>query len=1528
MTRQRGKAQNTRPGGFADQETFTAAIMNISSMFINRPVGATLLTLGLVLAGAVAFRLLPVSPLPRVDFPTIAVGASLPGADPETMATSVAAPLERQFGLISGVTEMTSTSSRGSTSITLQFDLNRDIDGAARDVQAAINAARSYLPANLPNNPTYRKVNPAEAPILIMSLTSDTVTKANMYDAASSILQQKLSQVEGVGQVFVGGGALPAVRVDLNPMALNRYEISLESVRGVLASTNANRPKGQLSDGTRTWEIETNDQLRDAEQYGHLVLSYRSGAAVHLRDVGIVQDSVEDVRTSGVVNGKSAVMIIVFRQPAANIISTVDRVRSLLPQLEEALPGGIKLSVVLDRTPPIRASLRDVEISLVISAILVILVVFSFLRDARSTLIPGVAVATSLIGTFGIMYLFGYSLNNLSLMALTIATGFVVDDAIVVLENITRYMEKGMPAREAAFLGAQEISFTVVSMSLSLVAVFIPILLMGGIVGRLFREFAITLSAAVVVSLAVSLTATPMMCAWLLKRGKPGRRRGKLFHTSEGVFDWMHGRYAVSLRWSIDHPQLMLIMVVIAIFVSVFLFIKVPKGFFPEQDTGRLGGTILADQDISFQAMTQKMEQIVDIIRSDPDVETVAAFTGGGSGTNTARMFIALKPFEQRKTSAGQVIARLRPKIAAIPGAPTFLQQVQELRVGGRMGAGLYQYTLQGQNVTELNAWAARLLQRMRGMRELADVSTDQQDKALQALVRIDRNTASRFGITPALIDNTLYDAFGQRQVSVTYTLLNQYHVVMEVEPRYWQHPETLRDIYIPSTAGAMVPLSAFSRFERTPTALAINHQSQFPAVTLSFNLPAGVALGDAVRAVEASTHDMGLPADIRGSFQGTAQAFQTSLASEPLLILAAILTIYIVLGVLYESYIHPVTILSTLPSAGVGALFALLLLRIDLSIIALIGIILLIGIVKKNGIMMVDFALDAERKEGKRPEDAIYQASLLRFRPIMMTTMAALFGALPLAVGFGVGSELRRPLGIAIVGGLVFSQALTLYTTPVIYLYLDRFSLWARGKKEARQKSPRNGGSRPGMSLFLPLALYIGLSACSVGPNYVRPSVQAPTAYKEAEDWKPAEPLEHIPRGAWWEVFGDAHLNDLEGQVNVSNQNLAQAEAVCRQARAAVQVARAGYFPIVAVGVSAARSSRSTTLGTNATNRTTVNDYLLPMEFSWELDIWGRVRRLVEANRANTEATAADVESVRLSAQTLLAQDYFQLRSLDAQRQLLEETAAAYRQSLQLTTNQYNAGIVARADVLQAETQLKNTEAQAIDVRVQRAQLEHAIALLMGKSASEFSIPPSTIHPVPPAIPAGVPSELLERRPDIAAAERRVASANAQIGVAEAAFFPIVSLGASAGFESASLSKWLTWPSRFWSLGPSVSEIIFEGFQRRAFTEEARAVYDANVASYRQAVLTAFREVEDNLAALRILEAEAQVQAEAVRAAEQLMAVSMNQYKAGLVSYLNVVIAQAAALAARRTALDILYERMAASVLLIGSLGGGWKSP
>ncbi len=1018
--------------------------MNVSALFIRRPVATTLLTLGLMLAGIIAFRLLPVSPLPQIDFPTISVSASLPGADPETMSTSVAAPLERQFGRIAGVTEMTSVSNRGSTSITLQFDLNRDINGAARDVQSAINAARSYLPANLPSNPTYRKVNPSDAPIMILALTSDSVSKPKMYDAASSILAQKLSQVKGVGQVFVGGGALPAVRAELNPLSLNKYGISLAQVRAVLAGTNVNSPKGTLSNGTTSWEIHANDQISKAADYRNLVISYKSGAALRLSDVATVEDSVEDLRVSGLVNGAPAIMVIISRQPGANIIETVDSVRSLLPQMEASMPGGVKLSVVLDRTPPIRGSLRDVEISLLLSGFLVILVVFWFLRTVRATLIPAVAVTTSIIGTFAVMYLFGYSLDNLSLMALTISTGFVVDDAIVVLENVTRYREMGQSPLQAALNGSKEIAFTVLSMSVSLVAVFIPILLMGGMVGRLFREFAVTLSSAILVSLVISLTVTPMMCAVILK-DEDKKPHGRVYRTSEAMFVWMHSHYETSLKWALRHRRIMIGLMMVTVVSSISLFVIIPKGFFPEQDTGRITGAIQAAQDISFQAMRDKLAEVVAIIKQDPDVEYVIGFTGGGGGStvNSSRMFISLQPFTKRKATANQIIARLRKKLAHIPGAPTFLQPVQDLRVGGRMGNALYQYTLQGENVTELNGWGQKMLRKMRSMPILTDVSSDQQDRGLEADLVIDRATAARLGISPQQIDTALYNAFGQSQVSVIYTPLNQYHVIMEAAPAFWQQPDSLRDIQVLSSGGQLVPLSAFTSYKSNPSALAVNHQSQFPAITTSFNLAPGVSLGAAVAAVEEATRELVMPATVRGSFAGTAQAFQASLQSQPLLILFALIAVYIVLGVLYESYIHPLTILSTLPSAGVGAVAALMIFKSDLNLIAIIGVILLIGIVKKNGIMMVDFALAVQRNEGKSPGDAILEACLLRFRPIMMTTMAALLGAVPLAVGSGVGSELRRPLGIAIVGGLIFSQMLTLYTTPVVYLYLDRFRVW-----------------------------------------------------------------------------------------------------------------------------------------------------------------------------------------------------------------------------------------------------------------------------------------------------------------------------------------------------------------------------------------------------------------------------------------------------------------------------------------------------
>ncbi len=1012
---------------------------SLSSPIIHRPVATTLMIVAIALAGAVGYTFLPVSPLPQVEFPTINVSAGLPGASPDTMASSVATPLERQFGRIAGVTEMTSTSSLGATNITLQFDLNRNIDAAARDVQAAINAARGQLPANLPNNPWYRKVNPADAPIMLLSLTSDLVGRPQMYDIGSTILQQKLAQVRGVGQVFVGGGALPAVRVELNPTALNNTGLALEDVRTVLASANANRPKGEVADLHRVWSLSTTDQLLKAAEYRQLVVSYNNGAAVRLGDVAEVADSVEDVRTMGLSNGKPAIIIIVFRQPGANIIETVDGVRALLPQLQAAIPPSIKLDVLIDATRTIRASVRDVEITLCIAIALVVLVVFVFLRNWRSTFIPSVAVPISLVGTFGVMYLLGYSIDNLSLMALTVATGFVVDDAIVVIENITRHLEAGMQPMEAALLGAKEIGFTVVSMSMSLVAVFIPILLMGGIVGRLFREFAVTLSVAIVVSLVVSLTATPMMCARLLLP-HDREKHGRFFMASERGFAWIIGRYERALGWVLHHQPLTLAVTLGTMAATIVLYAKVPKGFFPQQDTGRLTGQIVADQDTSFQAMQEKLGRFVNSVVQDPAVESATGFVGGSA--NTGRMFVSLKDKSERNVTGDQVIARLRGKLSGVPGATLYLQPVQDIRVGGRASATQYQYTLQGDNSDELFQWAPRVYDRLRKLKELADVNSDQQNKGLQASLTIDRATASRLGITPQMLDNTLYDAFGQRQVSTMYTQLNQYHVIMEVAPQFWQSPEGLKYIYLPSSDGTMVPLAAFTRYVPNTAPLQVNHQGQFPSVTISFNLPLGVSLGTAVDSVKRAESEMRLPATIRGSFQGTAQAFQASLASEPLLIMAALLAVYIVLGVLYESLIHPLTIISTIPSAGVGALLALLALRTELSVIALIGIILLIGIVKKNAILMIDFAIEAERKDGKSPEEAIFQACLLRFRPITMTTMAALLGGLPLAIGGGTGSELRRPLGIAIVGGLLFSQMLTLFTTPVVYLYLDRFRL------------------------------------------------------------------------------------------------------------------------------------------------------------------------------------------------------------------------------------------------------------------------------------------------------------------------------------------------------------------------------------------------------------------------------------------------------------------------------------------------------
>ncbi|MDR7008789.1 efflux RND transporter permease subunit [Paraburkholderia strydomiana] len=1097
--------------------------MNLSRPFISRPVATTLLAIGIALSGIFAFTKLPVAPLPQVDFPTISVQASLPGASPDTVATSVASPLERHLGSIADVTEMTSTSSVGSTRITMQFGLNRNIDGAARDVQAAINAARADLPASLRSNPTYHKVNPADAPIMILALTSKTLTTGQLYDSAATVLQQSLSQVDGVGEVDVSGSANPAVRVELEPQALFHYGIGLEDVRAALAAANANSPKGSIEFGPNRVQIYTNDQASKASQYRDLVIAYRNGSAVKLSDVAEVVDSVEDLRNLGLFNGKRSVLVILYRQPGANIIETVDRVTAMLPQLHASLPADVDISPTSDRSVTIRASLKDTEYTLMIAVALVVMVVFLFLRNWRATLIPSVAVPISIIGTFGAMYLLGFSIDNLSLMALTIATGFVVDDAIVVLENISRHIENGVPRMKAAFIGAREVGFTVMSISISLVAVFLPILLMGGIVGRLFREFALTLSLAIGVSLIVSLTLTPMMCSRLLREPREQKEEGRFGRWLERGFASMQRGYERTLGWALLHPRLILTILLATIGLNIWLYIIVPKGFFPQQDTGRLIGGIQADQSTSFQAMKGKFAEMMEIVSKNPAVDSVVGFTGGRQ-TNSGFMFVSLKSKGERKLSADQVIQQLRAPLGDVAGARTFLQSVQDIRVGGRQSNAQYQFTLLADSTPDLYLWGPKLTEALQARHELTDVNSDQQQGGLEAMVTIDRASASRLGIKPAQIDNTLYDAFGQRQVSTIYNPLNQYHVVMEVAPKYWQSPDMLKQIYVSTSGGSasgaqttnapagtvtkatttsstsasaggtagttassaatiaadsarnqainsiaasgkssassgaavstsketMVPLSAIASFSPGNTPLSVNHQSQFVASTISFNLPPGVSLSTATQAIYETMAQIGMPATIHGSFQGTAQAFQQSMSDQPILILAALAAVYIVLGILYESYIHPLTILSTLPSAGVGALLALLLFKTEFSIIALIGVILLIGIVKKNAIMMVDFAIEASR-QGRSSRDAIHEACLLRFRPIMMTTFAAMLGAVPLAFGRGEGAELRAPLGIAIVGGLIVSQMLTLYTTPVVYLYMDRIRVRWESRKARR---------------------------------------------------------------------------------------------------------------------------------------------------------------------------------------------------------------------------------------------------------------------------------------------------------------------------------------------------------------------------------------------------------------------------------------------------------------------------------------------
>jgi multidrug efflux pump len=1074
--------------------------MNLSRPFVERPVATTLLTLGVALAGALAYSYLPVSPLPQVDYPTISVSASLPGADPQTVSTSVAEPLERYLGQIADVTEITSSSTTGSTRITLQFDLDRDIDGAARDVQAAINAAAADVSTSLSSNPTYRKVNPADAPLMILALTSKTLTRGQLYDAASNVLQQRLSQLDGIGQVSIGGATLPAVRVELNPTTMFKYGIGLEDVRAALASANANSPKGAIEEGDHRFQLYTNDQARQASDYRPLIIAYRNGSAVRLTDVADVEDSVQDLRNEGRANGEPSVLVILSRQPGANIIETVDQVKAELPHLQAALPSDVNLTIVSDRSATIRASLRDTKWTLMLAVALVTFVVFLTLGDVRAALVPAVVVPVSIIGTFSGMYLLGFSLDNLSLMALTIATGFVVDDAIVVLENISRHVESGVPRREAALRGAKEVGFTVVSISISLIAVFIPILLMGGIVGRLFREFTATMSLAIMISMVISLTTTPMMCALLLRprRHPPGRPPRRT------LFDRSLAAYERTLSWSLRHGRLVMLALAVTIALNVLLFMIIPKGFFPQEDTGLITGGIVADQSISFQLMKDKLVRLMDIVQADPAVQSVAGYTGAGSGggssqTNTGSVYVLLKPLSVRKISSDEVIARLRTKLSQVAGGRLFLQTVQDIRIGARQSNAEFQFTLQADNTNDLAEWGPKLTAALQRSPVVADVNSDQQPKGLETDVNYDRSTAARLGLTVAQMDSTLYDAFGQRQVSTIFNALNQYHVIMEVAPRYWQHPSTLNDIYVSTAAGAasgtqttnlstpgprtpatlsasnsfqnaltnaiantgrgaasngaavsasvetMVPLPAVSSYRYGTTRLAVNHHGLFASTTISFNLQPGMSLSDATAAVTQAMEEIHMPTSVHGIFAGTAGTFQQSLTTEPLLIAAALIAVYIVLGVLYESYIHPITIISTLPSAGVGAVLALMVWHTEFSIIALIGVILLIGIVKKNAIMMIDFAIHAEVTQGIAPREAIHQACLLRFRPIMMTTLAALLGALPLAFSYGNGGELRRPLGVSIVGGLIVSQMLTLYTTPVVYVYLDGLQSWVK---------------------------------------------------------------------------------------------------------------------------------------------------------------------------------------------------------------------------------------------------------------------------------------------------------------------------------------------------------------------------------------------------------------------------------------------------------------------------------------------------
>jgi multidrug efflux pump len=1500
--------------------------MNLSRVFIERPIGTALITCGLALAGAIAYLLLPIAPLPQVEFPTISVSASLPGASPDTMAATVATPLERALGSIAGVTEITSSSSLGSARVTLQFDMSREIDGAARDVQAAINASRALLPTGMPSNPTYRKVNPADAPIMIVSLTSDTLTRGQMYDAASTVLAQRLSQVEGVGQVTVGGGALPAVRIELDPNKLSAQGISLEQVRTAVVATNANRPKGMLEDDARYWQIVANDQARQASEYAPLVLGYKDGAAVRLRDVADVVDSVQDLRNDGLANGKSAVLLILNKAPGANIIKTVDTVRGLLPQLRASISPSIDVNVVMDRTTTIRASIVEVQRTLAISFGLVIVVVFIFLRRLRAALLPAVAVPVSLAGTFGAMYLLGYSVDNLSLMAMTVATGFVVDDAIVVLENISRHIERGVPPREAALRGAKEIGFTVVSISLSLIAVFIPILAMGGIVGRLFREFAVVLSVAILVSMVVSLTTTPMMAATLLRPQAEARSPGRWSRAMARLGRSLARGYRRSLRWTLRHQPVALAVLAGVVALNVFLYVTIPKGFFPQQDTGLMMGGVQADQASSFQSMQLKLRTFHDIVRADPAVANVTGFTGGGQ-RNSANMFISLKPQAERRESIDAVINRLRGKLAKVPGANLFLAPVQDIRVGGRQSNAAWQYTLQADDLADLRTWEPRIRRALTEVPFITDVNTDQQDKGTQTSLVVDRDALARLGITMSAFDSTLNNAFGQRQVGVIYNPLNQYRVVMELAPQWLQSPQTLDRLMLTSSGGEQVPLSSVARVETTSTPLSVSHQSGTPASTISFNLAEGVSLSDAVTAVNDAVAGTGAPVSVRGSFQGTAQVFQASLKSQPLLILAAVVTIYLVLGILYESLIHPITILSTLPSAGVGALLALMACKTEFSIIALIGVILLIGIVKKNAIMMLDFALSARREAeaggrwlGSGAVDGRAAAAATHpddDRGRHLRRRAA--GARPRR-----GRRAARAAGHRHRRWPAAEPGLDpLHHARRVLLHGPAQPPQACSARAVRAAA-RAHRSRPALTAMpktalTPLLLAALLAGCAVTSQHPPAEPAPPAAFKGSTDWQRAPADVAVPE-AWWTLFDDPVLNELQARLVVGNQNLAAALAQVDSARAVLRASHASIFPTLSLG---AGTTRSATGASSGVQRSVATNSSLTANAAWEIDLWGRLAEGIKAAGASYQASQADLAALRLSVQATLTQTYLALRTAEAQQALLVRTEAANQRALDLTQARYEGGVVAQTDVLQARTQLRNVQTQLSDMRTQRALLEHAIAVLLGQMPSEFRLADSVRTPALPPVPELLPSTLLAQRPDIAAARARQVAAYAQIGIADAAFFPSVDLSASAGYRGASWSNLVSAPNLLWSIGAAVAAPLFDGGQRRLASDQARASADAATANYRQVVLTAFQEVEDNLVVFAESGESLALQRDAYEAAQRNLDIVLDQYRAGTVSFLNVSAAQSSLLSAESSLLASRNRQLAAASVLLKNLGG-----